>query len=484
MNNPQISDFIAFMPELFLAVSGMILLVVGIIKRPLTETGLDEKSFNLVTILAIIALAITALLVLVSVKSIIFMGQLSTESFPQFMKLISILAAGFTLLSSRSWLINNRMLRFEYSVLILFAVLGMMIMVSSRHLILTYLGLELQSLSLYVLAASRRSDGRASEAGLKYFILGAVSSGILLYGMSMVYGATGSLAYTDIATALTGEVGNKLALTGMVFIIIAAAFKISAVPFHMWTPDVYEGAPTPVTAFFAVAPKIAAFGLLITLLIGPFHSISTDWTLIIGILSALSMIIGSVAAVMQTSIKRLMAYSSIGHIGYALIGIASGVNGVNATILYLVVYAIMNVGVFAIILGLSRDEKPVDKITDLAGYSKTHRVTAACMAVLMFSMAGIPPLFGFAGKLVVFQAALNNGSALLLLLAIIGILTSVVGAYYYLRIIKVMYFDETDNPLDEIKTIEVKVISMASTIIVIVMLPLTGLVMNLIGNIL
>ncbi|MFV0430769.1 MAG: NADH-quinone oxidoreductase subunit NuoN [Alphaproteobacteria bacterium] len=480
MNNPQITDFIAFIPELFLAVAAMTLLVVGILKRPLSETGNDVSSFNLVTFLAIATLVVTTLLVAISVKTVIFMGQLSTESFPQFMKLIAIIAATITLLNSRPWLIRNKMQRFEYSVLLMFAVLGMMIMISSRHLLLTYLGLELQSLALYVLAASRRSDGKSSEAGLKYFILGAVSSGILLYGISMVFGAAGNLSYGDIATAIATDANNKLALTGMVLIIIAASFKVSAVPFHMWTPDVYEGAPTPVTAFFAVAPKIAAFAVLITLLTGPFASVSHDWMLIIGILAALSMILGSIGAIAQTSLKRLMAYSSIGHIGYAFIGIAAGEDGVQATILYLVIYAIMNMGVFAIILGLYRDGKPADKIADLAGFAKTHKLLAACMAILMFSMAGIPPLFGFAGKLAVFQAALSNGAGWLLGLAIIGILTSAIAAYYYLRIIKVMFFDESEKPLDEIETVEVTTIALIASAIIVLMLPFTGIVMNLI----
>ncbi len=479
----MISDVMAFFPEIFLCVSAMVLLTIGVFKRPLTENGLDLSSFNLVSMLSVLMLLITAALVVISPQIDIFNGQLTTKPFTSFMQILAILAAAVSLFASRKWLIKNNMLRFEYAILILFAVLGIMIMLASRHLLMTYLGLELQSLSLYILAASQRSNSKASEAGLKYFILGAISSGILLYGISMIFGATGSLDYKEIAVTLTQNNHNKLALTGMVLMLIAIAFKVSAVPFHMWTPDVYEGAPTPVTAFFAVAPKVAAFGLLIALLVGPFASVSDDWTLILGILSALSMLLGSIGAIVQTSLKRLMAYSSIGHMGFALIGLASGIpQGLTATIVYISIYALMNVGVFAVLLGLELNRKPIDEINALAGFSKTHTVLAACMAVLMFSMAGIPPLLGFTGKLLVFQAALLAGHSWLLGLAILGVLTSVISAFYYLRIIKIMYFDELEQELDKVSSYEVEIVSLVSAISVSILIIFSGYMIRIIEN--
>ncbi len=479
----MISDMMAFFPEIFLCVSAMVLLTIGVFKRPLTENGLDLDSFNLISVLSMLTLLITAILVIVSPQMDIFNGQLTTKAFTAFMQTISILAAAISLFVSRRWLIKNNMLRFEYAILVLFAVLGMMIMVASRHLLMTYLGLELQSLSLYILAASQRNDSKASEAGLKYFILGAISSAILLYGISMVFGATGSLGYEEIAAAIAQNTTHKITLTGMVFILIATAFKVSAAPFHMWTPDVYEGAPTPVTAFFAVAPKIAAFSLLISLLIGPFGSVAKDWTMILGILSALSMTLGAVAAVVQTSLKRLMAYSSIGHMGYALIGLASGIEqGITATLVYICIYAVMNIGVFAVILGLEANGKATDEIASLSGFSKTHSLLAASMAILMFSMAGIPPLLGFTGKLLVFQSALVAGHSWLLGLAILGVLTSVISAFYYLRIIKVMYFDDVEQELDAVVGFEVKMVSLISAAIVSVFIVFSGYIIRVMEN--
>ncbi len=477
----MISDMMAFFPEIFLCVSAMVLLMVGVFRRPLTENGLDLKSFKLISSLSLFVLFVVAILVIVSPQTNALGGKLVTTAFTDYVKLVSILAAGLSLFAARHWLMKANMVRFEYAILVLFAVLGMMIMIASRNLLMTYLGLELQSLSLYILAASQRTNSKASEAGLKYFILGAITSGILLYGMSMVFGASGSLDYKEIAAVIAQNSDSKLALTGMVFIIIAAAFKVSAVPFHMWTPDVYEGSPTPVTAFFAVAPKVAAFGFLIALLMGPFEALIKDWTLILAILSALSMILGAVGAIVQKSLKRLMAYSSIGHMGYGLIGLASGIEqGLIATIVYITIYAIMNVGVFAIILSLESDKMPVDNIEDLAGFSKSHTLLAGCMAALMFSMAGIPPLFGFTGKLLVFQSALLAGTPWLLALAILGVVTSVIAAFYYLRIIKIMYFDDLENALDETSSKEAVAVALLSAFAVSVFIVFSGYMIKLV----
>jgi NADH-quinone oxidoreductase subunit N len=340
----------------------------------------------------------------------------------------------------------ERMERFEYPVLILLASTGMMMMVSANDLIALYLGLELQSLSLYVLAAFKRDSGRATEAGLKYFVLGALSSGMLLYGSSMIYGFAGSTSFPLIAQALAGGGQASIGLVvGIVFLCAGLAFKVSAVPFHMWTPDVYEGAPTPVTAFFAVAPKVAAMALFVRALLSPFGEVAHDWQQIIIVISALSMILGAFAAIAQSNIKRLMAYSSIGHVGYALIGLAAGTQeGVRGILIYLAIYLAMNVGTFAIILSMRQKDRMVEGVQDLAGLAKTHPGMALLLAAFMFSLAGVPPLAGFFGKFYVFMAAINAG---LYTLAVLGVLSSVVGAYYYLRIVKIMYFDEAAEPL-------------------------------------
>jgi NADH-quinone oxidoreductase subunit N len=334
--------------------------------------------------------------------------------------------------------------RFEYPVLILLASTGMMMMVSANDLIALYLGLELQSLSLYVLAAFKRDSGRATEAGLKYFVLGALSSGMLLYGASMIYGFAGSTNFAQIATALNGQASIGL-VVGIVFLSAGLAFKVSAVPFHMWTPDVYEGAPTPVTAFFAVAPKVAAMALFVRAILTPFGDIAHEWQQIIIVVSALSMLLGAFAAIAQTNIKRLMAYSSIGHVGYALIGLAAGTEeGVRGILIYLAIYLAMNVGTFACILCMRQKDQMVEGVSDLAGLAKTHPGMALLLAGFMFSLAGVPPLAGFFGKFYIFMSAINAG---LYVLAVIGVLSSVVGAYYYLRIVKIMYFDEASEPL-------------------------------------
>jgi len=335
----------------------------------------------------------------------------------------------------------------EYPVLILFSVIGMLLMASSTNLISLYMALELQSLPLYVIAAINRDNLKSSEAGLKYFILGALSSGLLLFGMSLVYGAVGDTSFSSISL-ISSQGMTSLLLIGLVFMLSGLAFKISLVPFHMWTPDVYEGAPTPVTAFFAIVPKIAAMTVMVRFTFSAFDTALSSWQQVVIILAILSMILGSFAAIMQTNLKRLMAYSSIAHMGYALVGVASGVKeGISGLLVYMFIYIIMNIGAFIIILSMRRDNQSVEEINDLKGISKTHPFIAFSFIILMFSMAGIPPLAGFFGKWLVFYAAVNSG---LLFVAVIGVLTSVVGAFYYLRIIKIMYFDENEVKLDVI----------------------------------
>ena len=364
------------------------------------------------------------------------------------MKIVVLGASSLALVLSLDYLRHAKAERFEYPLLMLFATLGMMMMISANNLLSLYIGLELQSLSLYVLAAIRRDTMRSSEAGLKYFVLGALSSGMLLYGITMVYGFAGTTEFEKLARVLitaegvTPEFGI---IIGLVFVAAGLAFKVSAVPFHMWTPDVYEGAPTPVTAFFAAAPKLAAIALLLRVMIGPFGPLADQWQQIFIVVSAGSMILGAFAAINQTNLKRLLAYSSIGHVGYALVGLAAGgVGGVRSVIVYMTIYVVMTVGTWACVLCMRQHDRMVENIDDLSGLSRTHPMLALAMGIFMFSMAGIPPLAGFFAKLYVFLAAVE---AQLYTLAIIGVLSSVVAAYYYLRIVKLMYFDEPKDPL-------------------------------------
>jgi NADH-quinone oxidoreductase subunit N len=339
--------------------------------------------------------------------------------------------------------------KFEFPVLVLLATTGMLMMISANDLIALYVGVELQSLALYVVAAFQRDSARSSEAGLKYFVLGALSSGMLLYGASLVYGFTGSTGFDDIALAVQPSGANIGLIFGLVFLMAGFAFKISAVPFHMWTPDVYEGAPTPVTAFFAAAPKLAAMALTVRVLITAFPAVTLEWRQIVVFLAIASMALGSFAAIGQTNIKRLMAYSSIGHMGYALVGLAAGTTeGVQGVIIYLAIYLAMTLGTFACILAMRRDGRMVEDIDQLSGLSSTSPLMAFLLAMLLFSLAGVPPLAGFFAKFYVFLAAIHAG---LYALAVIGVLLSVVGAYYYLRIVKIMYFDapaERFEPMD------------------------------------
>jgi len=439
---PQtIPDLIPALPEIFLACAGMALLLVGVFR--------GEGGLRLVTWLGVAALILTGFLLVTGPagRTVTFSGMFVADPFAAFAKVLILTASALSLIMSIRYLEKEQLARFEYPVLILFSTLGMMAMVSANDLIALYVGLELQSLALYVVAAFRRDVTKSSEAGLKYFVLGALSSGLLLYGSSMVYGFAGTTNFDRLALVLAADATPHLGvIVGMVFVAAGLAFKISAVPFHMWTPDVYEGAPTSVTAFFAVAPKVAAICLFVRVLVDPFGDLLAQWQQVIWFCAVASMLLGSLAAIQQRNIKRLMAYSSIGHIGYALVGLAAGTeDGVRAVLIYMAFYLAMNVGTFAIILSMRQNGRMVEDIEDLKGLSKSHPTLAFAMAVFMWSMAGIPPMAGFFGKYVVFLAAVDAG---LIYLAIIGVLTSVISCYYYLRIIKVMYFDDLVEQLD------------------------------------
>jgi NADH-quinone oxidoreductase subunit N len=375
-----------------------------------------------------------------------FDGSFVSDGFGRFAKVVVLFGAAATLAMSAEFLARHGLLKFEYPVLIVLATVGMMVMVSAADLIVLYMGLELQSLALYVVAAFRRDSLRSTEAGLKYFVLGALSSGLLLYGASLAYGFSGTTGFAGIATVI-GDGPMPIGLVfGLVFLTAGLAFKVSAAPFHMWTPDVYEGAPSPVTAFFATAPKAAAAALLARLLFEAFGGAVGDWQQILALLSLASMFLGAVAAIGQTNIKRLMAYSSISHMGYALMGLAAGtLQGAQALLIYMAIYVTMNVGVFAFILNMRRDGKQTSDISALGNYSQISPAAAAALAVLMFSLAGVPPLVGFFGKFYVLMAAVDAG---LVWLAVAGVIASVIGAYYYLRIVYLMYFGEAAQPLD------------------------------------
>ncbi|MDP6832017.1 MAG: NADH-quinone oxidoreductase subunit NuoN [Alphaproteobacteria bacterium] len=444
-------DYATAAPEIFLAIMAMVLLMLGVFR--------GNQSTRLLSWLAVATFAVALLMVLRAPmeSSVSFAGMYVADSFTGFVKAMVLIAAAGGLIMSLGYIKEEGMNRFEYPVLFVLATLGMMMMVSANDLIALYMGIELQSLALYVVAAFKRDSLRSTEAGLKYFVLGALSSGMLLYGCSLIYGFTGATGFDAIASAMKGQEHASIGLiVGIVFLCAGLAFKVSAVPFHMWTPDVYEGAPTPVTAFFAVAPKIAALALFMRALIVPFVAISADWQQIIIVISVASMLLGAFAAIWQNNIKRLMGYSSIGHVGYALIGLAAGsAEGVRGVLIYLAIYVAMNLGTFACILCMRRKTGMVEGISDLAGLSKNNPMMALALAVFMFSMAGIPPLGGFFGKFYVFVAAVN---AELYALAVIGVLASVVGAFYYLRIIKVMYFDEPGEPFEAPMAMEMRAI--------------------------
>jgi NADH-quinone oxidoreductase subunit N len=374
-----------------------------------------------------------------------FDGMFNDDGFARFAKVTILLSAAAVLVLGQEYMARRDLLRFEYPLLIALAAVGMMMMVSAGDLMALYMGLELQSLALYVVASLRRDSAKSTEAGLKYFVLGALSSGLLLYGASLTYGYAGTTLFSGIIEAADGRAPIGL-LIGLVFVLAGLAFKVSAVPFHMWTPDVYEGAPTPITAFFATAPKVAAMGLFARVVHDAFGGVVADWQQVIAVLSLLSMFLGAIAAIGQTDIKRLMAYSSIAHMGYALMGLASGtVFGVQAMLIYMAIYVTMNIGTFAFILSMERDNRPVTDIASLNMYSRAHPGRALAMLILMFSLAGVPPLLGFFGKLYVLRAAYEGGLAWL---AVAGVIASVIGAFYYLRIVFYMYFGEEREPLE------------------------------------
>ncbi|NOX72733.1 MAG: NADH-quinone oxidoreductase subunit NuoN [Alphaproteobacteria bacterium] len=435
------SDLKTVLPELVLAVYAMLALMWAVYR------GKDAEAPMLFWLTAMV-LAGLGLWIAVQPEGTrtAFDGAFVNDGFARFAKVIILFSAAIILLMSQEYMKRNKLMKFEFPILISLAVVGMMMMVSAGDLMALYMGLELQSLALYVIAAFRRDSAKSTEAGLKYFVLGALSSGLLLYGASLIYGYAGTTTFTGITAAVNGESLPLGLLIGLVFLLTGLAFKVSAVPFHMWTPDVYEGSPTPVTAFFATAPKVAAMALFARVMFDAFGGATGDWTQIIALLSFLSMFLGAIAAIGQTNIKRLMAYSSIGHMGFVLMGLAAGSEqGVQAMLIYLAIYVTMNIGVFAFILNMEKDGRAVTDIAALNMYSRVEPLRAAALMVLMFSLAGIPPLVGFFGKLYVLQAAVNAG---LMWLAIGGVIASVIGAYYYLRIIYLMYFGEPREALD------------------------------------
>ncbi|WP_299358505.1 NADH-quinone oxidoreductase subunit NuoN [uncultured Paracoccus sp.] len=426
-------DIWTILPEAMLALFALTALVVG------AFAGKDAQG-RAILWLTVVALLIAAFAIGQNdrVPTAAFFGMFIDDGFARFAKIVVLISAAAVLAMSVDYLDRQRMLRFELPILVVLAVLGMMVMVSAGDLLTIYMGLELQSLSLYVVAAMRRDSARSSEAGLKYFVLGSLSSGMLLYGASLVYGFAGTTNLAAIATVVTaGELPLGL-LFGLVFLLVGLAFKVSAVPFHMWTPDVYEGAPTPVTAFFATAPKMAAMALIARLVFGGFGNVVADWAQIVAVLAVLSMFLGSIAGIGQRDIKRLMAYSSIAHMGFALVGLAAGTAlGVQTMLLYMAIYVVMNVGAFAFILSMERNGRPVTALTDLNLLARTEPLKAAAMMIVLFSLAGVPPFLGFFAKYGVLRAAVDAGLGWL---AILGVIASVIGAFYYLRMVYYMYF--------------------------------------------
>lgn len=434
------ADISIILPELILAVSAMALLMLG------TYGGGDKQAVLINWLVAGLLFVLGLWIMLDPSEGEAFNGAFIADGFAQYTKVLMLWSAAIILVLARDFLQKRELLKFEFPILIALSVVGMMIMVSAGDLMSLYMGLELQSLSLYVVAAFRRDSLKSTEAGLKYFVLGALSSGLLLYGTSMVYGYTGTTNLGRVAEVVAAE-GVGLGLTfGIVFLCAGLAFKISAAPFHMWTPDVYEGSPTPVTAFFASAPKVAAAAMFARVMYDGFGDAPEAWRQIIVFISIASMFWGAIAAIGQTDIKRLMAYSSIGHMGFALVGLAAGTEqGAQALLVYLAIYVVMNIGMFAYILCMERGGRPVTQISDLAGLSKASPSHALALTALLFSLAGVPPLAGFFGKYFVFLAAVEAGLAPL---AIAGAIASVIGAFYYLRIVKMMYFDEVGEALD------------------------------------
>jgi len=459
-------------PELFLSFSIMSILMIGVFVK---------KSFKLVNFLTIAALIFTIALVLNQHNETIkiFKDSYIIDNFSTLMKTITLLFCILILFSSKEYVKINNIDKIEYPIIILTSVLGMILMISSYDLIIFYLGLELQSLSLYILASFKRENERSTEAGLKYFVLSALATGLLLYGSSLIYGFTGSTNFEIISQNLvTNNIG---AVFGIVFIIIGLAFKVSAVPFHMWTPDVYEGAPTSVTSFFAIVPKIAAIAVFIRFMYVPFLNVIDQWQTIIIFISVASMILGATAAIGQKNIKRLMAYSSIGHMGYALAGLAPGTNvGIQSTIIYLIIYLVMNLGAFGCIFMMKRENTFCENINDLSGMSKNHPMLALSFLIILFSLAGIPPLAGFFAKFYIFMAVIKSE---MYILAILGLLTTVISAFYYLRIIKIIYFDKPKKPFELNYDWGLKISLILSSVLVLIYFIYPSLLVDLVSSI-
>lgn len=445
------------LPEIILALGAIAMVLIGAVQR--------ERSTRLLEGIALLLLAVTLVVSLsASGTQTTFNNGFIVDGFARFMKVLTLVGAAAAILLSADALRRDGSMRFEFPILVVLATIGMMMMISANDLISLYVGLELQSLALYVVAAFDRDNAKSTEAGLKYFVLGALSSGMLLYGGSLVYGFTGTVTFPGIAAATQGGHAGLGLIFGIVFIAAGVAFKISAVPFHMWTPDVYEGAPTPVAAFFASAPKMAAMAMVVRVFIGAFPGAINDWRQIIVFISIASMALGAFAAIGQRNIKRLLAYSSIANMGYALVGLAAGTpDGVQGVMTYMAIYLATTLAAFACVLMMRRDGKLVEDISELAGLSRTNGWMAFAMSMMMFSLAGIPPLAGFWAKWYVFLAAIN---AQLYVLAVIGVLTSVVGAYYYLRLVKVIYFDEP-KPAFEKADLGVRTVLLVSAIFVV-----------------
>ena len=460
-------------PELFLTTSIMILLMLGVFYK---------NSFNLIFKLSMIVLLATFILLFnhsVDTSAKLFNNSYTIDYLSLFMKALTLVACIFVMLSSFDYIKLIGINKIEYPILILSATLGMMIMISSYDLIVFYMGLELQSLSLYVLISFNRDSLRSTEAGLKYFVLSALSSGLLLYGCSLIYGFSNSTNFDLIAQNI--DQFNTGSIFGIVFILVGLAFKVSAVPFHMWAPDVYEGSPTSVTAFFAIVPKVAALTVFIRFLYVPFINLVDQWQMIIIFISLASMILGAVAAIGQTNLKRLMAYSAIGHMGYALAGLATGSNeGIQSTVIYLSIYLLMNLGIFSCIFMMKRKDIFYEDIQDLSGLSKNHPIISFCLLVLLFSLAGIPPLAGFFAKFYVFMAVIKVE---MYTLAIIGLITTVISAFYYLRIIKIIYFDDPKEIFEIDKNLGLKVSLFLSTIIILIYFIYPSLLIDMVSNI-
>ena len=460
-------------PELFLTTSIMILLMLGVFYK---------NSFNLIFKLSMIVLLATFILLFnhsVDTSAKLFNNSYTIDYLSLFMKALTLVACIFVMLSSFDYIKLIGINKIEYPILILSATLGMMIMISSYDLIVFYMGLELQSLSLYVLVSFNRDSLRSTEAGLKYFVLSALSSGLLLYGCSLIYGFSNSTNFDLIAQNI--DQFNTGSIFGIVFILVGLAFKVSAVPFHMWAPDVYEGSPTSVTAFFAIVPKVAALTVFIRFLYVPFINLVDQWQMIIIFISLASMILGAVAAIGQTNLKRLMAYSAIGHMGYALAGLATGSNeGIQSTVIYLSIYLLMNLGIFSCIFMMKRKDIFYEDIQDLSGLSKNHPIISVCLLVLLFSLAGIPPLAGFFAKFYVFMAVIKVE---MYTLAIIGLITTVISAFYYLRIIKIIYFDDPKEIFEIDKNLGLKVSLFLSTIIILIYFIYPSFLIDIVSNI-